>query len=212
MFMAAEVPVISPAFATLCDELIKVGQGFDRRGWVPASGGNFSARIDAQTVAITASGRHKGELTAADFLRCDLQGQVEGEGRSSYETGLHLQLYRRDAGIAAVLHNHSVAATVLSRQVGSELTLQNYELLKLFDGHSDPQLPLSLPVFKNEQNIAVLAAEIDQAMMKNGTGHAYLIEGHGLYTWGASIQQARLRVEALEFMLACELQLTMQHG
>ena len=207
--MASDVPVI-PAFATLCDDLIAVGQRFDQNDWVPASGGNFSARIDAQTVVITASGRHKGELTADDFLRCDLQGRVEGAGRSSYETGLHLQLYRRESGIGAVLHNHSVAATVLSRQVGDVLLLQNYELLKLFDGHSDPRLPFSLPVFKNEQNIAALAAEIDQAMEENGTGHAYLIEGHGLYTWGASIQQARLRVEALEFMLACELQQTMQ--
>jgi methylthioribulose-1-phosphate dehydratase len=208
--MALDVPATT-VFETLCDELIAVGRRFDQSGWVPASGGNFSARVDEQTVAITASGRHKGELGRADFLRCDLQGQVLGEGTSSYETGLHLQVYRRELGVGAVLHNHSVAATVLSRQAGNVLILQGYELLKLFDGHSDPQQPLSLPVFENEQDIAALAAQIDQAMDNYGTGHAYLIEGHGLYTWGANIQQARLRVEALEFMLACELQQTMQH-
>jgi methylthioribulose-1-phosphate dehydratase len=34
---------------------------------------------------------------------------------------------------------------------------------------------------------------------------AYLIAGHGLYAWGADVAQARWRVEALEFMFACEL-------
>ena len=35
--------------------------------------------------------------------------------------------------------------------------------------------------------------------------HAYLIRGHGLYAWGATVDQARHRVEALEFLFECEL-------
>jgi len=34
---------------------------------------------------------------------------------------------------------------------------------------------------------------------------AYLIEGHGLYTWGATVDDAVRHIEALEFMLECEL-------
>lgn len=195
----------SHRFASLSADLIAVGRRFDQQGWVPASSGNFSARLDADTVAITASGRHKGELASEDILPIGLDGVLQSGGKSSYETELHLQLYRRDPAIGAVLHSHSVAATVLSRQAGSNYVLQGYELLKLFDGYSDPAQALPLPVFPNEQNIAALAAHIDQAMDTHGSGHAYLIAGHGLYTWGKNIQQARYRVEALEFMLACEL-------
>lgn len=189
--------------------LVEVGRYFDAQGWVPATSGNFSARLAADAVLVTASGRHKGELTTADFLQVDLAGRrlaaSDDRRRPSYETGLHLQLYRREAAVGAVLHSHSVAATVLSRACGDKLTLKGYELQKLFEGFADPNQPLDLPVFANEQNIEALADEIDAHMDTAGTGHAYLIKGHGLYAWGQDIQQVRHRIEALEFMLACEL-------
>jgi methylthioribulose-1-phosphate dehydratase len=41
-------------------------------------------------------------------------------------------------------------------------------------------------------------------------GHAalpgYLIRGHGSYVWGADMPATLARLEALEFMLACEMQ------
>ncbi|MDX1495921.1 MAG: methylthioribulose 1-phosphate dehydratase [Salinisphaeraceae bacterium] len=197
-----------PGFTQQAADLVAVGRRFDAQGWVPASSGNFSARLAEDEIAITASGCHKGEIGPEDILRINLQGELLGgdtHRRSSYETGLHLQLYQRDTSIGAVLHSHSVAATVLSRHCGQAMQLQGYELQKLFTGFEDPQQPLTLPVFANEQNIAALASEIDAYMDENGTGQAYLIAGHGLYAWGETIKQARYRIEALEFMLACEL-------
>lgn len=200
---------VYPGFAEQAAALVAVGRRFDAQGWVPATAGNFSARLASDRVAITASGCHKGELEVADILQLSLQGEVleagEDNVRSSYETGLHLQLYRRDAAIGAVLHSHSLAATVLSRACGEELRLQGYELQKLFTGFADPQQVLTLPVFANEQDIELLAGQVDAHMDQQGTGQAYLIAGHGLYAWGENINQARYRIEALEFMLACEL-------
>ena len=37
--------------------------------------------------------------------------------------------------------------------------------------------------------------------------HGYLIAGHGLYTWGRSVEEACRHVEAFEFLLACEIEL-----
>jgi methylthioribulose-1-phosphate dehydratase len=34
---------------------------------------------------------------------------------------------------------------------------------------------------------------------------AYLIAGHGIYTWAKDARQARIQVEALEFMFECEV-------
>ena len=61
--------------AALSQALIGAGQLFHARGWVPATGGNFSARLGGDRMLITASGCHKGELAEADFLVADLDGK-----------------------------------------------------------------------------------------------------------------------------------------
>lgn len=184
--------------------LIEAGKLFHLRGWVPATGGNFSARLAGARMLITASGGHKGELTAADFLIADLEGRPQNGGKLSYETLLHCQLYRRCPRAGAVLHTHSVANTVLSRRL-DRVRLSGYELLKVLDGVFDPELEIEIPVFANTQDIGELAGRVDTAMVAGRARHGYLIRGHGLYVWGETVAQARHRVEALEFMLECEL-------
>ena len=85
-------------------------------------------------------GRHKGELSAEDFLVVDLDGQVRSEGkRPSAELPLHLQLYRRDEALGAVLHTHSLSATVLSRLQRDVLVLEGYEVLQGAARHWHPR-------------------------------------------------------------------------
>ena len=190
---------------SLAQELIAAGALFHQRGWVPATGGNFSARLDEDRCLITASGWHKGELTEAGFLVVDMQGNpAGGVGKASYETLLHCQVYRRQADAGAVLHTHSVANTVLSRQ-GDAIELNGYELLKLLPGITTHATRVMIPVFDNDQDIARLAATVDDWMAVNEGVCAYLIRGHGLYAWGENVRVARYRVEAIEFMLECEL-------
>jgi methylthioribulose-1-phosphate dehydratase len=186
-------------------ELIAAGDLFHRRGWVPATGGNFSARVAPDRMLITASGWHKGELTREGFLVADLDGRAENASqKTSYETGLHCQVYRRFPEVGAVLHTHSIANTVLSRRHAS-IRLSGYELLKLLPGIQTHDCAVEVPVFDNDQDIARLAGRIDDWMKHNPEVGAYLITGHGLYAWGATVAQARHRVEALEFMFECEL-------
>ena len=87
-------------------------------------------------ILITVSGRHKDELSAGrTSWWWNLEGQVLSEGkRPSAELPLHLQLYRRDAEVGAVLHTHSLGATVLSRLHRDELVLEGYEVLKALQG------------------------------------------------------------------------------
>jgi len=186
-------------------QMIAAGALFHSRGWVPATGGNFSARLDAERVLITASGNHKGELAESDFLIAGLDGKPLQAGRkASYETLLHMQVYRRHGDAGAVLHTHSTANTVLSRRF-DQIVLSNYELLKVLPGAPDPQSNVVIPVFANDQDIARLSATVDAHMVQVPETPAYLIAGHGLYAWGATVAQARHRVEAVEFMLECHL-------
>lgn len=195
----------SAARASLRQALIAAGAYFHRRGWVPATGGNFSARLGSDVVMVTGSGVHKGELHDSDFLDVDMAGHALSAGKPSFETALHLQIYRRIPQVGAVLHVHSVANTVLSRTAG-KIELCGYELLKTLPGAPDPASRVEVPVFENDQDIARLSEAADRYMQAQPLLPAYLIAGHGLYAWGADVAQARHRVEALEFMFECELQ------
>ena len=69
---------------------------------------------------------------------------------------------------------------------------------------------VGLPVFDNDQDIARLQSRVSarwQEMAEDGTiiPPGYLIRGHGVYVWAADMDGALARLEALEFMLGCEL-------
>jgi methylthioribulose-1-phosphate dehydratase len=196
----------TPTIATArVKPLVEAGRLFHARGWVPATAGNFSVRLDATSLAVTVSGRHKGELSTDDFMRVDVQGQaLDKAKRSSAETLLHCQLYRHGRDIGAVLHTHSPASTVLSRAQDT-IRLEGYELLKIFGGIETHETAVEVPVFENDQDIDRLSRVVEAHMSTGQAQHAYLIRGHGLYAWGATVDEARHRVEALEFLFECEL-------
>jgi methylthioribulose-1-phosphate dehydratase len=188
-------------------DLAAAGRFRHERGWVPATSGNFSARLSALHAAITASGRHKGALTEQDIMVVDLDGKaVDTALRPSAETLLHTMLYRRFPDVGAVMHTHSINATLLSRRSGVVLQLEGYELLKAFRGITTHDTCLSVPVFDNEQDIPRLAAQVDRYLDAHGDVHGYLIRGHGLYTWGRDVAETVRHLEAFEFLFQCELQ------
>ena len=147
----------------LANELAEAGYELHTLGWVPATSGNFSARIDDKSCLVTASGKHKGKLGSDDFLAVDFDGKPLTDGKPSAETLLHTYLYKRFSDIGAVLHCHSPNATVLSRQLAiqKQVTLREYELLKAFKGIDTHKASLEIPIFDNTQDIAALAAEAD---------------------------------------------------
>ena len=91
--------------------VIDAGRKASLRHWVPATSGNFSARIDDNTIAITRSGTDKGALSRADVLIVDFDTP---DPRASAEAPLHYALYRDLPSVNAVFHIHSPAATMLS--------------------------------------------------------------------------------------------------
>jgi len=192
-------------FQIRAEELIEAGRVLHAQKLVPATSGNFSARLDDGSYAITVSGRHKGKLTTADIMRVDDQGQSLDDRRPSAETMLHIDLYQHFAGAQLILHPHSVGATVLSRLSGDHLLLAGYELLKAFPGIETHDCERRIPVLENDQNIPRLAQKAAKALDGDSLLPCYLIRGHGYYTWGDSLESALRHVEALEFLFECEL-------
>ena len=192
------------------EEIAQAGAELAARGWTPATSSNFSMRIDSDTVAVTVSGRDKGTLTPDDVMAVTLAGEaLDPSRRASAETALHLQIYRRWPDVGAVLHTHSHNQTVASRLFAPQgmLPLRGWELQKAVTGYTTHDSNLDLPVFANSQAMRDIEASVDAWLATGRPLHAYLIEGHGLYTWGHDMAEARRHIEALEFLLACELDL-----
>lgn len=187
-------------------EIVRAGQRMDRHGWVPGTAGNISHRLPGARVALTRSGGHKGFLDAASVIAVDMMGQVvRGTGRPSAETLLHTQIYQAVPQANAVLHGHSVAATVLSMASPAEsLDFSGFELLKVFEGQHTHDVTLALPILDNDQDIARLCTKVGPLLA--GMTMGYLIRGHGVYVWGPSMDSALARLEGLEFLLACALE------
>jgi methylthioribulose-1-phosphate dehydratase len=187
------------------DALIRAGQLFHQRGWVPGTAGNLSFRQPGEdSIRITRSGCHKGELREKDVVAVDLDGNVvDSSTKCSAETLLHCQLYRRFPAVGSVLHTHSVWSTLISgtRDV---VVLQGYELQKALAGIETHEARIEIPVFENDQDIRRLSGVVGRWLDATSSPHAYLIKAHGLYTWGETVESARYRIEALEFLFECE--------
>jgi methylthioribulose-1-phosphate dehydratase len=164
----------------LAEALIAAGRRMDQRGWVPATSGNLSARMDGDRMAITRSGVHKGFLAPHDIIAVDFDGRsLTPGGKPSAETLLHCQIYRLWPEAGAVLHGHSVPATALTLALPGAhvIHLEGYEILKAWSAFATHEALIG-----------------------------YVLRGHGVYVWGADVTAALYRLEALEFLLATEIE------
>lgn len=168
------------------------------------TGGNFSCVLSHSPLrlAITPTSADKGALKASDILEIDESGEVlRGSSRPSFEYMLHLAIARaRNAG--AILHTHSIWATVLSgRQAAHHgFNIGGYEMLKGLEGIKTHQHQEWVPILANSQDMAQLANEVE-SMLKSDPGvHGFLLQQHGLYTWGETLREARRHVEIFEFL------------
>ncbi len=192
------------------NEIAAAGRTLGAQGLTPATSSNFSMRLDAGHVAITISGRDKGALTAADIMVIDLHGNaVDTSAQPSAETALHTQIYRQFSDAQAVLHTHSRTQTVASRLYAREgvVRITGYELIKAIAGQTSHATQLDVPVFPNTQHMPELEQHVEAWIHAGKPLYGYLIEGHGIYTWGRDMNEAQRHIEAFEFLLACELDL-----
>ena len=208
--------LISTAFAKLsrmstlrsakpAAELAAAGGEFYRRGWVMGTSGNFSVLLARRPMrlCITASGNEKGALDETHFLELDDNAEIlEGFGKPSAETLLHLTIYRLVPKARSILHTHSVWGTILSDRYfeNGAIEIEGYEMLKGLSGVQTHQHKEILPIVENSQDYVALSHVIENVVSENKKIHGIYLRRHGLYTWGETVADAKRHVEIFEFL------------
>ena len=130
------------------DEVCRVGRSLFERGYVHATAGNISVRLD-DGFLITPTDACLGFLDPARLARLDAQGAQTSGDRASKTIALHTRIYaaarRFDAATACVIHTHSTHCVGLTlRATGEELlgALTPYFVMKV--GHV-PVIPYHRP-------------------------------------------------------------------
>ena len=197
-----------------------IGREFHSRCWSLGTSSNYSVitRRKPIELLITASGKDKSSLTDNDFVSVDAAGKLldsrqANSSRSSAETLLHCLIAECVSSAGAVLHTHSVWGTTLSRraletdQSLGALRIEGYEMLKGLQGIQTHDTTIEIPVFRNSQDMTELSDQIRKVLQPSCVNktehrpiHGFLLAGHGLYTWGKSLAEARRHIEIFEFL------------
>ncbi|CAN5401741.1 L-ribulose-5-phosphate 4-epimerase [soil metagenome] len=154
-----------------------------RYGLVVWTGGNVSARIpDADQFLIKPSGVSYEDLTAADMVLCDLDGNViEGERAPSSDTAAHAYVYRHMPQVGGVVHTHSTYATAWAAR-GEPIPCVITAMADEFGG----EVPVG--------PFAVIGDDsIGRGIVETLTGHrsrAVLMQNHGPFTIGKDARDA----------------------
>ncbi|WP_341889989.1 aldolase [Variovorax sp. YR752] len=181
------------------DEICRVGRSLFERGYVHATAGNISVRLD-DGFLITPTDACLGFLDPARLARLDAQGQQTGGDRASKTIALHTRIYAAarafDAGTACVIHTHSthcVALTLGNPQAELLPALTPYFVMKV--GH--------VPVIAYHRPGAPEAAEqVAQAIARYGAAgtpiRAAMLARLGPNVWHETPAAAMAVLEELE--------------
>lgn len=185
-------------------ELIEVCRLLYQRGYLSATEGNVSMRLESGQVLSTASQTCKGRIKASQLLLCDLNGKLlpsmyqSSDNKLSTELKMHLLAYNRRADVKAIVHAHPVTAvgfTVAGKSL-SDCTLP--EVICTLG--SIPTAPYATPSTEEvPASIEPLVNDYD----------AIMLDHHGAITLGSDLWDAYYKMETLEHfaqtMLVAEL-------
>ncbi|HEX2330877.1 MAG TPA: class II aldolase/adducin family protein [Candidatus Angelobacter sp.] len=176
------------AESNLRQDLVEHGRMLHAMGFVAATDGNLSVRMDQDRVMITPSGVSKGMMRPDDMVIVNLNGaKISGACRPSSEINMHLTIYRMRPDVGAVVHAHPCTATAFA-SCGIAL---------------DQPLCSEIVITLGEVPLAPYATtgsmELSDSLAPYVPDHdAILMANHGVVTYGADLRQAYLRMEAVE--------------
>ncbi len=169
-------------------DVIQFGRLLHQKGYVAATDGNITVRLDSNSILSTPTGMSKGLMEPDDLVVVDLEGRkISGRRSVSTEIGMHLLIYRLRPDIRGIVHAHPTTATgyaaagiPLNKALVSEVVLSLGSIpLARYGTPGTPELTDALEP---------LVADHDAILMAN----------HGVVTYGDTLLRAYMRMETVE--------------
>ncbi len=178
------------------EEICRVGRSLFERGYVHATAGNISVRLDDGHL-ITPTDACLGFLEPAQLAKVDGGGRQLSGAPASKTLALHRAIYAADAAAACVIHTHSTHCVAMTLQpaTGEELLppITPYFVMKV--GHV-PVIPYHRP---GDPAVASLVAEAIARFAAAQTPiRAVMLSRLGPNVWHATPAQAMAVLEELE--------------
>jgi len=169
------------------EEVLKASLEVLRKGLVSGMSGNISMRV-GELIVITPSQRYYEDLRPEDIVVINFDGEPVEEGLiPSIESMMHILIYRERKDVRAVVHTHSLFASVLS--------VSNLPLPPILDEQT-LILGGEIEVVKySPPGSEELARDVASAIReKNGV----ILQNHGAVAVGRGMREAIIAAELLE--------------
>ncbi len=169
-------------------DIVRCGLLLHSSGFIAATDGNISVRLDDERVLVTPTGMSKGMMKASDLVIVDMEGRkLKGKREVTSEIGMHLLIYRMRPDINAVVHAHPRTATGFA---AAGLALNQPLVCEVVIGLGQiPLAPYGTPGTPElAQTLEPLIPDFDAILMAN----------HGVVTYGADLQSAYMKMETVE--------------
>jgi L-fuculose-phosphate aldolase len=168
--------------------IVQFGSMLHENGFVAATDGNLSVRLDEKRVLVTPTCISKGRMRPSDMVIVNMEGQrLSGKRRVSSELGMHLLIYRLRSDVHGIVHAHPPTATGFAAS--------GYDLNR----------PLVCEVVVGLGSIPLArygtpgTPELTDALDPLIPGHdAILMANHGVVTFGSSLESAYMKMETVE--------------
>lgn len=159
-----------------------------QRGYVAATDGNLSIRLNERHILSTPTSMCKGMLRPSDLVIVDVNGErVSGKHNVSSEIGMHLLIYKLRPDVRGIVHAHPRTATgfaaagmALNKPLVCEVVIGLGSIpLAKYGTPGTPELTDAL---------SPLVPQYDAILMSN----------HGVVTYGADLHRAYMKMETVE--------------
>ena len=168
--------------------LIDVCYRLYAKGFVAATDGNVSVRLENGNILTTRTAINKGMVTENDLVEVDLSGNVlTGNHLPSTEIGMHLYIYSQRSDVNAVVHAHPPYATgfATARQPLNECLFPEVVV-------GLGAIPLAEYATPSTEEVANSLAPFVKA------ADAILLSNHGVVTYGKDLWDAYFKMEKVE--------------
>jgi len=185
----------------LREEICRVGRSLFERGYVHATAGNISVRLDDDAGGghlITPTDACLGALDPARLAWVDADGVQRSGDRASKTLALHRSIYAADPAARCVIHTHSthLVATTLAGAWRSDCLLPPITPYFVMKVGRVPLVPYHRP---GDPEVARLVAElITSARASSAPIRAVMLDRLGPNVWHDSPASAMAVLEELE--------------